>query len=289
MRENKKRHTLEMTSNKSKYSNCKIYHPNGKLMCVNSEKKGRWYVEKTGAKILEKNEDGSLKAIQLTFEPKGHGFEEDDVFGLSIQETRCVVTGSTDTSLLTKHHIVPICYRRHLPLEYKSRNHHDVVFITEDKHDDYERIAEAFRDELARKYNVPTEKEAMKIFNDNMRKSVADISRIKGYIIALKGNSLPADRLIEMKSEVLSYISKEYSYNQLKLTDFWSDKLLEDIDNQIKLNEQKYKLDPYKMLVDAVNDYDSFVKIWRRHFVNTMQPKFLPKGWSVDRKTKVQI
>ncbi len=101
-----------MNTSKNKYSNCKIYAPNMKLMCVNSEKKGRWYVEKTGAIIMSLKEDGTLAEIKLTFEPKGFGYDEDDVFGLSIQETRCVVSGERDIKKLTKHHIVPISYRR---------------------------------------------------------------------------------------------------------------------------------------------------------------------------------
>src|ERR1017187_3123339 len=128
-----KRNTLHIDSRRSKYSNCKIFEPSGKLMCVNSEKKGLWYVNKTGAEIMKVNADGTLAEIKLTFQPKGEGFPSNDKFGLSVQETRCVVTGSKDTTILTKHHIVPISYRKHFPLEYKSRNHHDVVFITQDK------------------------------------------------------------------------------------------------------------------------------------------------------------
>lgn len=33
--------------------------------------------------------------------------------------------------------------------------------------------------------------------------------------------------------------------------------------------------------IDAIND---FVILWRKHFIETMEPKFLPDHWDVDRR-----
>jgi hypothetical protein len=27
---------------------------------------------------------------------------------------------------------------------------------------------------------------------------------------------------------------------------------------------------------------EQFIKDWRRHFIDTVQPRFLPQGWSID-------
>jgi hypothetical protein len=282
-----------MQSIKQKYSNCKIYHPSGKLMCVNSEKKGRWYVEKTGAKVISTREDGSLSEIQLTFEPKGHGFEEDDLFGLSIQETRCVVTGETDINQLTKHHIVPISYRKHLPLEYKSRNHHDVVYITKDKHDKYERIGNQFRIELAKKYGSMSYIEATEHLAKVMNSEhIQLIKKVRGYAMwLLNSDELPTTKQIEMTDVVVDYISKKYSAKteDIKPDDIILNKLIDDIQAEITETILKNKIDPYKDLIDKVGDYDVFVKLWRQHFIDTMEPKFMPTGWSVDYKTKTNL
>ena len=36
-------------------------------------------------------------------------------------------------------------------------------------------------------------------------------------------------------------------------------------------------------------DIEDFVKMWRAHFVQTMKPKYMPEGWSIDFRVKVEI
>lgn len=280
---------------KKKYSNCRIYSPQNKLMCINSEKKGRWYVEKTGAEILEINEDGTLKSIRLTFKPRGNGFDEDDVFGLSEQETRCVVTGIDDITQLTKHHIVPYSYRRHMPIEYKSRNHHDVVFMTEDKHDEYERIANSFRDFLHKHYGVLTIRESqqcnLEMLNSNLLKYMR---QIRGFINSIRrnGNRIQIDRLKKMRAEILDYINRIYNVRIVALTDYWMERISLDIEEKCSQVKGIASIDSHKILVEKLitdGKLDDFVFQWRQHFIDTMQPPYMPKGWEVNRKTKIEI
>ena len=79
--------------------NWEVYHPNGTHMFTCGEKKATWYLDRNLAK---KTAEGK---IMLTFEPKGTGFESDEVFGKTIRETICVVTGNPEG--LQRHHIVP--------------------------------------------------------------------------------------------------------------------------------------------------------------------------------------
>ena len=37
---------------------------------------------------------------------------------------------------------------------------------------------------------------------------------------------------------------------------------------------------------DSIQDYDEFAKDWRIHFVETMNPQFMPDEWKIDRKTR---
>lgn len=281
-----------MNTTNNKYSNCKIYHPSGKLMCVNSEKKGRWYVERTNAKILSYKEDGTLAEIQLTFEPKGSGYDENDEFGLSVQASRCVVSGVDNIDQLTKHHIVPISYRRHFPIEYKSRNHHDVVYITEELHDVYERIGDKFREDLAKEYGSMSYNEAVAYFvKMTDTPEIKRMKKVRGYVATLvnPSDNIPAARFSEMIESVVNYVRDIYSVETDGKASFWYDRILKDIETEMELLNAKYKIDPHKDLVDKVGDIDKFVKIWRQHFVDTMRPQFLPIGWSIDYKTKVDI
>ena len=288
-----KRPTLK--DNSSKYSNCKIYHPNGKLMCVNSQKKGRWYVEKTNAEILELKADGTLASIKLTFTPKGEGFDDDDVFGLSIQETKCVVTGETDITKLTKHHVVPYCYRKYMPLEYKSRNHHDVVFMTEDSHDEYEQIANDYRDQTHEYYGVPTMKESQKITSDIINSPKAKLmGRINGYVTAIrdKGYLIPEERLRGMRKEILKYIKDVYDFKTRTLTDYWMERIERDVKEEHKRLKNTSKVDPHELLVKTLvenGELDVFIIGWRYHFINTMNPPYMPKGWDMNRTVKVRL
>lgn len=278
--------------NKKTYSNCKIYSPDMKLMCVNSAKKGLWYVEKTGAKILSYKDDGSLNEIQLTFKPKGTGYKTGEVFGVTVQETRCVVSGETDISKLTKHHIVPISYRRHLPIEYKSRNHHDVVYITKDLHEKYESIGNLFRDELARKYGAMTYKEVSDYFSAGICSPEAKLlKKIKSYLdaIALSKKKIPAAKYKEMLKTVSSFAKEFHCLETDGKSSDINKAILKSTINKIDEIKTKYKLDPHKQLVDKITDYDEFIKTWRQHFIDTCSPKFLPIGWDINYHCKVDL
>lgn len=290
MSKGKYRQTLDLNSRRSRYSNCKIYYQ-GKLLCVNSEKKGRWYVEKTSANILKLNDDGTLSSIELTFKPRGLGYDSDDIFGLSEQKTQCVVTGTDDINVLTRHHIVPTCYKRHLPEEYKSKNHHDVVFIAEDKHDEYERLSIPFRDYLHRLYGVPTEQEILATFRCKFNRVM------KREILPLRtaAHSLLRNRVVDTNTKVqyeiivVIAIEKLFGEKITLITNELLGRILEY--TYIRTAEIKDSLyqDPFKVLVDAVTDYDEFIKKWRTHFIETMNPTFLPIGWSIEGKTKVEL
>jgi len=37
------------------------------------------------------------------------------------------------------------------------------------------------------------------------------------------------------------------------------------------------------MTISNCNDVDLFIRNWRRHFVETMEPKYMPEYWDVSR------
>ncbi len=103
---------LKVGSKNLNTENWKVYHPSGRHMFTCGEKKANWYLDRNLAKLIGK------KKITLTFSPKGNGFEDNEEFGRSIREARCVVSGIEDG--LQRHHIVPYCYRTYFPERFKS-------------------------------------------------------------------------------------------------------------------------------------------------------------------------
>ena len=143
-----KNNILQIGSKNLSSENWKVYHPSGRHMFTCGEKKAYWYLERNLAELTGE------RMIKLTFIPKGNGFEDNEEFGRSSRIVQCVVTGISDG--LQRHHIVPYCYRTYFPEIYKSKNHHDVVLMNFEIHSEYEQKANAFKDEIARIYNVKT-------------------------------------------------------------------------------------------------------------------------------------
>ena len=73
-----KNNILQIGSKNLSSENWKVYHPSGRHMFTCGEKKAYWYLERNLAKLI----DGE-RSIELTFIPKGNGFEDDEEFGTS--------------------------------------------------------------------------------------------------------------------------------------------------------------------------------------------------------------
>lgn len=271
--------------------NWKVYHPSGRHMFTCGERKASWYLERGLAKLIGK------KKIALTFSPKGNGFEDNEEFGRGIREAKCVVSGNEIG--LQRHHIVPYCYRTYFPEQFKSKNHHDVVLINFEIHSEYEQFANTYKDEIARIYGVKTIVEYNIEYTSKLRElgkpnaivlnSIHSIFRTFGKISE------------EMLIEKLRYVSdntgiplktiRGYSYIQLYklylLIKVHHDKELYDF----KENNRKFFDHGYHVVqkLDTDEKIEEFVKLWRNHFIETMHPKYMPHGWSVDFRIKSKI
>lgn len=164
------------------YDNCKVYHPNGKLMFYCSLKRLNWYLKND---LAEKLDDTSIK---LTFTPKGEG-EPDHL--LHPRESKCVVCGTEDN--LTKHHVVPYQYRKLFPLEYKDKNSYDVVVMCRDHHNEYETYADELKMMLEEKYS------------DGTKEYNLDLKRAKSIysLINMEDSNIPKERLDELENLLL--------------------------------------------------------------------------------------
>jgi len=280
--------TLKLGSKNLNKENWKVYSPNGTHMFTCGEDKASWYLERNLAEIVHE------KGIKFLFEPNGYGFSQDEEFGLTDRIIQWVVTGDTDK--LQRHHIVPYCYRSHLPLEFKSRNHHDIVLMRRDKHSDYEVVAMEFKNEMAEMFDVKTLSEYDTLYNKELlnfsRDRVKTVSKLSGFFYNNKKISN------EQKLENLEFVSnytgidfetlRNFNYFQLyKFFDFVRDKYRNEI--------EKYKEDirleydhGYQVVSKLKSDEDieNFIKMWRKHFIDVMNPQYMPTGWSIDFRCK---
>ena len=105
------------------------------------------------------------------------------------------------------------------------------------------------------------------------------------------GDAIPSDAKRKLLDTVHAYLQSD-DVTQAEL------ETLTRVDHR-KLNDQY--LPQGKVVVDAVTGVglaaggpcsaeaedrlDMFVRQWRQHFLEKLQPRFLPEGWSVDYRT----
>lgn len=236
------------------YSNETVLGPDGKVLFRGSAKKSDWYLDRNLAELVDK---GPPRTIKLLFEPKGKGSRNDEYL-LEHKETRCVVCGSKEN--LTRHHVVPYCYRSNMSSVYKDYNMHDVVLLCEECHIHYEKFATELKKKLADKYNAPL---------DGLRTAT---SKVVGYCkTILREKNLPDKR----REEMMRKIEEEFGNDDIETI------------HKCALIGPKAIVTHGEMVVSRMKETEQeFTVLWRKHFIETMRPKFLPKKWDIYREIK---
>lgn len=156
----------------------------------------------------------------------------------------CVCCGTKDN--LTKHHVVPQQYFRYLPIEFKEFNHHDLLTMCRCCHNEYEFKAMQLKNQIYTDF-VP-------IYYRRLVKDIHIIKNLK-YRRDFKNNDP-----IKIKSKI--------------------NKILEKYDGLI---DEDYDFDINKYLIETLS-IKVFILIWRFHFYDSMDLKFLPQIWKPDNK-----
>lgn len=237
-------------------------------------KKIKFYLDKNLARKI------SDDCIQLTFTPNGPGCL--DAFRSQKRENHCVVCGKENC--LTCHHVVPFCYRRELCKAFPNYeiDFHDCLAVCIDCHKKYEQkhavklykvVESLFGVPLGGIINGTTFQEIQR-FNLNIQWAKT--------LLKYK-DSIPLKRQEEMRQK-LSNVFPDYAKHSLEeLEELYLDKDSFDYRSHGELVIEK---------VVAQNTQDGFVQTWRKHFLETMQPRFLPKFWEVKRpvfKTRQEL
>lgn len=240
------------------YENCEVLSPEGQLMFRCPKKKANWYLSKNlGIKISD-----TPLTIQLTFTPKGNGHIGDPYY-LQPLMNQCVVCGSGEK--LTKHHIVPYCYRKFFPLLLKDHRSYDVLPLCVMCHGLYEEYAMELKEALAIKYNAPP---VCGVANHD--KNIGYAIKAARTLYAYK-DKIPLERQEFLLDKVRNYLKREPQPDDL-----------EELQSKNPYEFRTF-IQHGELVVNKITDVEKFVQEWRQHFLDKMKPKFMPDNWRVDR------
>ena len=247
------------------YGNCEVVW-NDILMFRCEKKRADWYLKtmdkETGEPIGELISTDPY-TVRLKFKPNGlgnHGKE----WGLIEMDNKCVCCGETE--YLTRHHVVPQCYRKYLPLNIKSHNFHDVLPLCIPCHENYERVADDLKIKLSNEYDAPLNGE--RINNKDMIK----YTKI-AIILSNSNKNIPKSSIKKMRKELR---------NGLGITRLTKDKIKEISETKISVIKKTHG----EIVMSKVNDYQQFMEMWRTHFVENNNCQFLPKNWNVKHESE---
>ena len=124
------------------FDNCIIQAPDGVNLSRCGIKKARWYLKHSLADVVDENPF----TIRLRFEPSGRDGINDPLL-MDGKPNICVVCGTTEK--LTRHHIIPYSFIRHMKIEYKVDIIRDIFPCCENCHHEYEKKSTEKRQEMA--------------------------------------------------------------------------------------------------------------------------------------------
>lgn len=245
-----------VTKNRKIYGSYKVLSPDNILMFYCGEKKINWYLNRNLAEWVDSY------TIRLNFEPKGYGNHNDD-FGLTEMQNRCVNCGSKQH--LTRHHVVPNCYRKHFPLSKKSHNFHDIVAMCPACHETYEGFALELKTKLAKKYDISLN--GIRIFDH-------DLNKIQRKLHACELPNVPLKR----KKQLIEEIKRFYGWQRL------TSKRINWIKQQTPMDQVKTH---GEVVVSKIKSIEKFVRMWRKHFIMNNRCEYLTENWSIDYEKKI--
>ena len=246
------------------YGNCSVLHPDGSLMFRTDERRINWYLQRNLAKVVCEDP----KVIQLSFIPKGKG-RFNEPFYVSEKNNCCVVCGCTED--LTRHHAVPHCYRRYFPETIKSRQSHDVLPVCVSCHEKYEIEANKLKREIAIQHGFKVKLNQIEPHDLELRRAQAAANALMRY-----GDSIPAERQVFLHHRMAIYLGREATPADIEE--------LSKLPRTIRLFDNKTAARLVAEKLTTYEDYFEFVVMWRKHFVDTMNPKFLHEHWDVNHR-----
>ncbi|KAI8055553.1 uncharacterized protein B0P05DRAFT_581702 [Gilbertella persicaria] len=231
-------------------------------------KKAQWYLKKNLAVLLPES-----RAIQLTFEAKGDGHQQGD-YMVQDRSNTCVACGGN--TYLTMHHVVPEMYRHWMPLAVKSKSY---------CHDQYEQKATAFKKQGVARFGISLEGRGWITLPHYKKAKKAASALLRS------SDKIPLDRQTVLKDIVVQFWQEEHPDDTT--TDF--DCLLRECSELqdhfkgpdfIEHGQEAIRQLTQQCIIkdnkETWPDLENFIKEWRQHFLDHVQPKHLSPLWTVD-------
>ncbi|XP_065674256.1 exonuclease 3'-5' domain-containing protein 2 [Hydra vulgaris] len=249
------------------YENCYLLAPDGKILATINQNKAKWYLQK-GLGFIDCEEPFT---VRLLFQPHYGTSSDDGEYYTTVKQNVCVVCGRSEN--LVRKMVVPHDYRKHFPVELKGHTSHDVLLLCLHCHRTAQHADDALRQELATKHLAPLGTKERMILIDN-----PVLLKIRSAAKALfnQKSKIPYLRKIELETIIKDYYGVETI----------SENLLRDALNMnVKITNESFQyLHGEKVVKDIIREdrLFNFIRMWRQHFLDVMQPKYMPELWSVD-------
>lgn len=252
-----KKYNKKYKFRKSKlYGNFHVQSPQGHEMFHCNSERALWYLNRNIAEIVPE----SARTIRLTFAPNGPG-HIDDSYYLTEKINQCVVCG--DNHCLNRHHVMPRVFRKYFPDVLKNHSYHDVLLLCISCHENYEKEASKLKIQICKEFElIPHNNQD---YLPELGKSIKAAKTLLEH-----ADKIPEDRKAFMMNIVCSYLNKQ-------------DVSMEDLEflacqkAHVKTNVKNYG----QCVAERLENIQEFTERWRKHFVETMNPKFLPDGWDI--------
>jgi len=245
-------------------STCYLVAPDGEILRTLGRKNADWYLSKDLAEQVKEDPF----TIRLKSEPNLRPVGVCDKYYQTPQKICCVVCGQTESCV--RKNIVPKEYRKHLPNILKSHQSHDILPLCVTCHKISNNCDQELRKRLAEECRAPIGAiDKVKATNPLLKKVVSAARTIKSA-----KDKIPFDRLAELEAIITEY------YNVSLLTS-------EVLEEALKIGTQSVNKEPHgrKVVSCYVQKPEGLLSLeilWRKHFIDSMKPEFLPPYWSLD-------
>lgn len=262
---------MSSTLAKSPYDNILVKNSDGLELFTCDSRRANWYLSRNlAAKISEEP-----CVIALNFKPNGLGHHGDPYFMQEFKNV-CVACGTTEN--LTRHHVFPQQFNKYVPRElgaFMRSNSYNVKLLCVDCHTRYEMVATSFKHEILEKSGYGIRRHMPEHF---------DKAKKAAWALLNFSNAIPSKDYPKLLGRVEKFLGKKYPNYDLKDE--------ESVDDLFYIVSLEHHLEPmnkcykayFKDKIKTIDDINDFIVMWRKHFVKTMNPKYLPEHWDVERR-----
>ncbi|CAG5086999.1 Oidioi.mRNA.OKI2018_I69.PAR.g11433.t1.cds [Oikopleura dioica] len=258
------------------YNNCvKLLAPDGEVLSITDKKKADWYVKKGLGELVEDTETSFI--VKLKFEPSGRPNTDSEKYYVTEKENVCVVCNEKD-GLLRKN-VVPREYRKHFPIVMKCHVSHDVVLLCLRCHGRSNELDYLKRARIATKFDAPLGNAdlAKAILEPKDRRNV----RSGGNALIKSRNKLPEKRVKELESIIMKFFGAEEWNSELEQKASDLPVLAGNESDAQNFVQHGEKVVTSLMESGGIEEVKNFEVEWRQHFLDVMDPQFMPEGWNI--------